>query len=67
MSPHITRVWIEPGCIVCKLCEETCPRVFTVTETACLVKPDAEIGDGERVRHAAEECPVAVIKFEEGA
>ena len=60
----ISRVWIEPGCIVCKLCEETCPQVFVVTETDCLVKPDADLSDEERIRHAAEECPVEVIKFE---
>lgn len=67
MTPPITRVWIEPGCIVCKLCEETCPKVFTVTATECLVNPDADLSDAERIRHAAEECPVDVIKYEPGA
>ena len=63
----ITRVWIEPGCIVCKVCEETCPRVFAVTSTDCLVRPDADLGETDRIKHAAAECPVEVIKFEETA
>ncbi|MBI4565212.1 MAG: ferredoxin [Planctomycetes bacterium] len=62
----ITRVWIEPGCIVCKLCEETCPEVFDVTPTDCVVRPDADLTRAERIKHATEECPVSVIRFEEG-
>ena len=61
----ITRVWIDPGCIVCKLCEDTCPNVFEVTATDCVVKPGADLSDAPRLRHAAEECPVLVIRFEE--
>ncbi len=61
----ISRVWIEPGCIVCRACEETCPEVFVVTKTDCVVKPDADLSRPERIKHAAEECPVLVIKFEE--
>jgi len=61
----IKRVWIEPGCIVCNLCEETCPQVFKVTATDCIVKPDADLSLAERIRHAAQECPVEVIKIEE--
>lgn len=63
----ITRVWIEPGCIVCKLCEETCPEVFQVTATDCVVRPGADLSRAERIKHAAEECPVTVIKVEERA
>jgi ferredoxin len=61
----IARVWIEPGCIVCKACEETCPQVFEVTEKDCVVRPTADLTQIERIKHAAEECPVAVIKFQE--
>ncbi len=61
----IARVWIEPGCIICNACEETCPQVFEVTENDCIVKPDADLSLVERIKHAAEECPVTVIKFEE--
>ncbi len=60
----ISRVWIEAGCIVCDLCEETCPQVFTVTEDNCIVKPNVSFEDlEERIRHAAYECPVEVIKI----
>ena len=61
----IERVWIEPGCIVCKACEETCPEVFEVTATDCLVRPQADLTRIERIKHAAEECPVLVIRVEE--
>lgn len=61
----IVRVWIEPGCIVCRACEETCPQVFHVTETDCVIRTDADFAQAERIRHAAEECPVDVIRFEE--
>ena len=64
MAPLIAKVWIESGCILCKLCEETCPAVFAVGE-ACVVKPDADLTAEVRIRHAAEECPVDVIRFEE--
>ena len=63
----IVRVWIDPGCIVCKLCEETAPAVFHVTTTDCVVKEGADLSDAERIKHAAYECPVAVIKVEESA
>ena len=61
----IVRVWIEPGCIICNACEETCPQVFQVIEKDCIVKPDADLSLAERIKHSAEECPVTVIKYEE--
>ena len=64
MTDKIRRVWIEEGCIICNLCEETCPQVFHVTEDNCIVKSDAAFdGLEERIRHAAYECPVEVIKI----
>ena len=64
-SGSIRRVWIEPGCIVCDLCEDTCPQIFKVTEDNCIVKPNVTFaGLEERIRHAAYECPVDVIKIE---
>lgn len=65
----VTKVWIEPGCIVCDACENDCPEVFDVREESCLVRPEA--GKAEflgpltpRIRIAAEGCPVDVIKLE---
>jgi len=58
--------WIEPGCIVCDLCEDTCPEVFHVTPETCIVIPDHRLewpSLTEKIIHAAEECPVNVIKY----
>ncbi len=59
----ISKVWIEPGCIVCNACEGIFPEVFQVTDTTCLIRPDAPLNDGLKVKEAAEACPVEVIKF----
>jgi cytochrome b6-f complex iron-sulfur subunit len=66
---QVTRVWIEPGCIVCDACETTAPDVFEVTEDTCLIRPAALAAEFTKPRtqsiiDAAEECPVDVIKFE---
>ncbi len=64
--PKIAKVWIDPGCIVCHVCEEECPEIFDVTETTCLIKDGAKPVDfSEGIVSAAEKCPVNVIKFEE--
>lgn len=60
---NITKVWIEPGCIVCNACEDIYPEVFEVTSDTCLIRPDAPLDNGLRVQEAAEACPVEVIKF----
>jgi len=63
----ITNVWIDPGCIVCDLCEDTCPDVFNVTEETCLIRDESKsqwAALTEKIIHAAEECPVNVIKFD---
>jgi cytochrome b6-f complex iron-sulfur subunit len=65
----VTKVWIAPGCIVCDACETTCPDVFDVQETTCLIRPEALNVEFTKARtetiiEAAEECPVEVIKFE---
>lgn len=59
----ISKVWIEPGCIVCNACEDIYPEVFEVTSDTCLIRPGAPLDDGLRVQEAAEACPVEVIKF----
>jgi ferredoxin len=64
----ISKVWIEPGCIVCNLSADTCPAVFEVppgSDTA-IVKPGVDLSRHEaQIREAAEGCPVSVIKFDE--
>lgn len=59
----ITKVWIEPGCIVCDACEDIYPEVFEVTGDTCIIRPDAPLDNGLLVQDAAEACPVEVIKF----
>ncbi len=60
---NISKVWIEPGCIVCDACETIIPEVFEVQDATCIIRPDAPLTDGLRIVEAAEACPVEVIKF----
>ena len=60
---EISKVWIDPGCIVCNACEAIFPEVFEVTDDTCLIRPDAPLNDGLKIQEAAEACPVEVIKF----
>lgn len=59
----VTKVWIEPGCIVCDACEGIYPEVFEVTDSTCLIRAGAPLDDGLKIQEAAEACPVEVIKF----
>jgi ferredoxin len=57
----ISEVVIEDGCISCELCEQVCPEVFEVSEVA-VVKPGVDLNAYEdKIREAAESCPVTVI------
>ena len=59
----VTKVWIEPGCIVCDACENEAPDVFHVLADTCIVRENAPLGDGASIQAAAEGCPVDVIKY----
>jgi ferredoxin len=59
----VTKVWIEPGCIVCNACEDIYKDVFEVKADTCIIRPNAPLDDGLRIQEAAEACPVEVIKF----
>jgi len=59
----ISKVWIDPGCIVCDACETIYPEVFEVKADTCIIKPGSPLNDGLRIQEAAEACPVEVIKF----
>lgn len=62
----ITKVWIDEGCTVCNLCEDTAPDVFEVTDDSCLIKEGADLAANEdEIRESAEACPVEVIIIEE--
>ncbi len=60
----VAKVWIEEGCIVCNACEGIYPEVFEVTDTNCVIRPDAPLDNGLLILEAAEACPTEVIKFD---
>lgn len=64
----INKVWIEAGCISCKLCQDIAPKVFLVEDDRdCVVKVDAAAQFAalrEDIEQAARDCPVEVIKLE---
>jgi ferredoxin len=58
----ISEIVIEDGCISCELCEQVCPEVFEVEEIA-VIKPNVDLNAYEdKIREAAESCPVSVIQ-----
>lgn len=59
----VSKVWIEPGCIVCNACEDIYPEVFEVLADTCIIRPGAPLDNGLRIQESAEACPVEVIKF----
>ena len=62
----ITRVWIEEGCISCGTSEDNCPEVFKVkAEGATVIEGADYAGLEEKIKIAAESCPVEVIKYDE--
>jgi ferredoxin len=66
----IKKVWIEAGCISCKLCQDIAPQVFLVDDDRdCVVLADAARFFGklqEDIEQAMRDCPVEVIKLEHG-
>jgi len=50
----ISKVWIEPGCIVCNACENIYPEVFEVTADTCIIRPNCPTDDGLKIQEAAE-------------
>jgi ferredoxin len=60
----ITKVTIEDGCIACGVCEQVCPEVFKVNDTAVVLKEADLAANEDKIREAANSCPVSVIKVE---
>ena len=61
----IKKVWIEDGCTSCGLCEDICPEVFVVEDTAEVIEGVNFEDYDAQIRDAADSCPVEVIKFSE--
>ncbi len=61
------KLWIEPGCITCGMCEFIAPKVFEVTDVSH-IKSDANIQENsDLIEQSVKDCPVFVIKFEESS
>ncbi|MBV8660603.1 MAG: ferredoxin [Candidatus Dependentiae bacterium] len=59
------KLWIEPGCITCGMCEFIAPKVFEVTDVSH-IKKDCDLQENiDLIEQSVKECPVSVIKFEE--
>jgi len=62
----VKKVWIEEGCTACELCADICPEVFELPDDIAVVKDGVDFsGYEDKIREAAENCPVEVIQFEE--
>ena len=62
----VTGVWIEEGCISCGLSEENCTEAFEVkAEGATLIEGVDYSGLEEKIKDAANACPVQVIMYDE--
>jgi ferredoxin len=61
----ISKVTIEDGCTACGICEQTCPEVFEMKDDTAAVKAGADLAANEdKIKEAADACPVTVIKVE---
>ena len=64
----ITKVWIEDGCIACYYSSGICPEVFEIPDDHDInvVKENVDFSQyEEKIKEAADCCPVDVIKYEE--
>ena len=61
----IKKVWIEEGCSSCGLCEEICPEVFKLEDVATVIGGVNFADYEDKIKEAAESCPVEVIKYSE--
>jgi ferredoxin len=61
----INRVWIEDGCIFCGMSEANCPEVFQFKpgESTKVTSGVDYSALEEKIKYAAECCPVGVIKY----
>ena len=59
------KLWIDPGCITCGMCEFIAPKVFEVTDVSH-IKPDCDLKENnDLIEESVKECPVSVIKYED--
>jgi ferredoxin len=59
-------VRVNDECSACGICEDICPEVFELGDEKAEVKVSPVPADAEeKVREAAEECPVEAIEVSE--
>jgi ferredoxin len=61
----IKKVWVEEDCTACGLCEEICPEVFLLKDIATVIEGVNYADHEDKIKEAAESCPVEVIKYSE--
>jgi ferredoxin len=61
----IKKVWVEEDCTACGLCEDICPEVFKVEDIATVIEGVNFADFEEKIKEAADSCPVEVIKYTE--
>jgi len=61
----IKNVTIKPGCISCGLCAFVAPELFEVTDVSRLKEGADPSQHKEKLKQAAEQCPVRVIAYAE--
>jgi len=61
----IKKVTIKPGCISCGLCAFIAPELFEVTDISHVKEGANPTSHQEKLKQAAEQCPVRVITYEE--
>jgi ferredoxin len=59
----ITKVWIEEDCTACGICADICPAVFVMKDLATVVQGIIYVDYEEKIKEAAESCPVGVIRY----
>jgi len=59
------KVWIEEGCTACGLCVDICPEVFELVDETTVVEGAKFFGYEEKIKEAADSCPVEIIKYTE--
>jgi ferredoxin len=59
------RVKILPGCISCGTCAVICPEVFEVKNISVIKENVDLIKNSDKIKEAADMCPVSAIVFEE--
>ena len=61
----IKKVWVEEDCTACGLCEEICPEVFLLKDIATVIEGVNYADYEDKIKEAAESCPVEVRKYSE--